>query len=54
MPIGYQRVNLHMSFDFRMEDFRHKARLLVVGYVTEPTDSVEGDSEYCSDVGCPE
>ena len=27
LPIGYQRVNCHISFDVNMEDFRNKARL---------------------------
>ena len=35
-PIGYQRVNCHMIFDVEMEEFRKKARLVVVGHVTDP------------------
>ena len=36
LPIGYQWVNYHMIFDVKMEDFRHKARLLTGVPVTEP------------------
>ena len=34
--IGYQRVNCHIIFDFKMEYFRRKARLVEGGHVTEP------------------
>ena len=30
------RVNFHMIFDVKIEDFRRKARLLTGGHVTEP------------------
>ena len=36
VPIGYQRVNCHMIFDVKMEDFRRKARLVAGGHVTKP------------------
>ena len=36
VPIGYQRVNCHMIFDVKMEDFRRKARLVAGGHVTAP------------------
>ena len=36
MPIGYQRVNCHIFFDVKMENFRRKARLVAGGHVTEP------------------
>ena len=36
VPIGYQRVNFHIIFDIRMEDFRRKARLVAGGHMTEP------------------
>ena len=33
---GYQRVNCHMIFGVKSEDFRCKARLVTGGHVTEP------------------
>ncbi len=30
-PIGYQKIPCHMIFDIKMEDFRHKARLVLAG-----------------------
>ena len=51
VPIGYQRVNFHMIFDIKMEDFWRKARLVAGGHVADPPDnitcakgSVKGDS----------
>ena len=35
-PIGYQRLNCHIIFDIKMEDFRYKARLVAGGHMTEP------------------
>ena len=32
--IGYQRVKCHMIFEFRMEYFRWKSKLVAVGHVT--------------------
>ena len=34
-PNGYQRINCHMVFDVKMEDFRQKARLVARGHMTE-------------------
>ena len=31
VQIGYQRVNCHMIFDVKMEDFRQKAKLVAGG-----------------------
>ena len=30
-PIGYHRMNCHMVFDVKMEDFRQKARIVAGG-----------------------
>ena len=35
VPIGYQRINCHMIFDVKMEDFRRKARLVAGGHTTK-------------------
>ena len=32
---GHQFVQCHMVFDVKMEDFRHKARLVTRGHMTE-------------------
>ena len=40
VTIGYQRVNFHMIFDVKMEDFRRKARLVAGRYVTEPSSTI--------------
>ena len=34
-PIGYQVVQCHMVFDIKMEDFRHKARLMARGHMNK-------------------
>ena len=34
--IGYQRVNFHMVFYVKMEDFHCRARLIAAGHMTEP------------------
>ena len=34
-PIGYQKIPCHMVFDIKMEDFKHKARLVAGGHKTE-------------------
>ena len=39
-PIGCQRVNFHMIFDFKMDDFRRKARLVAGGHMTEPPSTI--------------
>ena len=36
VPIIYHRVNCHMIFDVRIEDFRRKDRLVAGVHVTEP------------------
>ena len=36
VPIRYQRVNCHIIFDVKMEDFRRKYMLVVGRHVTEP------------------
>ena len=33
-PVGYQKIWCHMIFDIKMEDFRHKARLVAGGHMT--------------------
>ena len=35
VPIEYQRVNFHIIFDVKMEDIRHKARLVAGEHVIE-------------------
>ena len=35
VPIGYQRINCHMIFDVKIEDFRQKARLVAGGHTTK-------------------
>ena len=40
VPIRYQQVNFHMIFDFNMEDFRRKARLVAVGHGTDPSATI--------------
>ena len=40
VPIGYQRVNCHMSFDVNIEDFRLKAKLVVGGHVKYITSTI--------------
>jgi len=34
-PNGYQKINCHMVFDVKMEDFRRKARHVSAGHMTE-------------------
>ena len=34
-PRGYSRINCHMIFDIKIEDFRRKARLVAGGHMTE-------------------
>ncbi len=34
-PVGYQKIPCHMVFDIKMEDFKHKARLVAGGHKTE-------------------
>ena len=48
VPIGYQRVPLHIIFDVKMEDFRCKARLVAGGHVTKPPATMT----YASVVSC--
>ena len=35
VPIGYHFVQCHKVFDIKMEDIRHKARLVAGGHMTE-------------------
>ena len=35
VPIGLQFVQCHMVFDVKMEDFRHKTRLVAGGHMTK-------------------
>jgi hypothetical protein len=36
IPPGYQEVKFHMIFDIKMgENFRHKARMVAKGHITE-------------------
>ena len=44
LPIGYQRVNFHMIFDFKMEYSRRKARLVAGGHMTEPLATITYES----------
>ena len=44
IPIGYQKVNCHMIFGFKMEYFRRKARLVAGGHVTEPPETITYES----------
>ena len=34
-PADHQYIRCHMIFDVKMEDFRHKARLIAGGHVTK-------------------
>ena len=34
VPSGYQYIKFHMIFDIKMEDFSRKARLVIVGHIT--------------------
>ena len=36
VPIGYHRVNCHIIFDVKMEDFSSKSMLVAGGRVAEP------------------
>ena len=40
MTIGYHRVNCHMIFDVKMEDFQRKAGLVAGGHVKEPPTTI--------------
>ena len=40
VPIGYQWVNFHMIFDFKMEYFKCKVRLVVKRHVTKPPSTI--------------
>ena len=40
VPIGYQRVNCHMIFDFKMKYFRRKSGLVAILHVTDPTSNI--------------
>ena len=44
LPIGYQRVNCHMIFDIKMEDFHIKAMLVAGGHVTETPSNITYES----------
>ena len=35
VPIGYQKIQCHMVFDIKMEDFTRKARLVAGGHKTD-------------------
>ena len=37
---GYDRVNFHMIFDVKMEDFRCKSRLVAGGHVIDPPSTI--------------
>ena len=39
-PSGNQEILCHVMFDINMGDFRHKARLVSGGYVSEPPDTI--------------
>ena len=39
-PIGYQKVNFHMVFEFKMEDLCWKARLIAGGYVPDNPETI--------------
>ena len=47
-PIGYQKIPSHMIFDIKMEDFRHKARLVAGGHRTKAPATIT----YASIVSC--
>ena len=54
VPIGYQRVNVHMVFDIDMKYFRRKATDGASIHHNVCNHIFKGDSEDCSDVGKPE
>ena len=39
-PPVYEKTRCHMIFDFKMENFRRKSRLVAGGHVTEPPDTI--------------
>ena len=45
VPKGHQFVQCHMVFDINIEDFRHKARLLVGGHMTKALSTITYASE---------
>ena len=49
VPIGFQRVNFHMIFDVKMEDFRRKSRLVAGGHTTKPPATITYASILSSD-----
>ena len=40
VPIGHQFMQCHMVFDIKIEDFRHKARLVAEGHMTKKLASI--------------
>ena len=41
LPIGYQEINCHLTFDVKMgENFRRKARFVAGGHTTKVPDSM--------------
>ncbi len=47
-PIGYQKIPCHMIFDIKMDNFRHKARLVAGGHMTKAPATIT----YASIVSC--
>jgi len=48
VPPCFQEINRHLIFDFKMEDFRRKARLVAGGHMTDtPTTNT-----YASVISC--
>ncbi len=48
LPIGCQKIPCHMIFDIKMENFRHKARLVAGGHMTKAPAIIT----YASVVSC--
>jgi hypothetical protein len=36
IPIGYQKIDCHMIFDVKMDNFAYKARMVAGGHTTDP------------------
>ena len=59
-PIGQPFTQYHMIFDIKMENFRHKARLVARGHMTKAPATItyasimSRDSKNNSDDCCPQ
>jgi hypothetical protein len=51
-PNGYHRINCHMIFDVKMEDFRRKAQLVAGGHMTEAPPTITYASVVSRETVC--